>query len=103
MMGPARTMPSPAPMPRIDEMIPMPVETRAAGNSSRMMPKARGKTAPPAPWMTRPTSITGNVEARALSSVPTERMTSTTTRLFSLPTMSPTRPTIGVAIAALRR
>ena len=35
-------------------MKPMAPATRAGGNSSRMMPKASGKMAPAAPWMTRP-------------------------------------------------
>ena len=71
MIGPASTMPSPAPTPRMDERNPMPPTTRSLGNSSRMMPKESGKTAPPAPWMIRPTSMIGSVVARALTRVPT--------------------------------
>ena len=84
-------------------MTPMAPATRSAGNSSRMMPKASGNTAPAAPWITRPTSITGSVVASALINVPTERAMRTATMIFSLPTMSPTRPRIGVAMAALSR
>lgn len=53
--------------------------------------------------MTRPTSITGRVVANALINDPNERATSTATMIRSLPTMSPTRPRIGVATAALSR
>ena len=35
--------------------------------------------------------------------VPTERAMRTATRIFSLPIMSPTRPRVGVAMAALNR
>ena len=84
-------------------MTPMAPATRSAGNSSRMIPKERGNTAPPAPWMTRPTSITGSVVASALINDPTERATRTATMIRSLPSMSPTRPRIGVAMAALSR
>ena len=103
MIGPASTMPSPAPTPRMDERNPMPPTTRSLGNSSRMMPKESGKTAPPAPWMIRPASMIGSVVARALTSVPTESRTRTATSTFSLPSMSPTRPRMGVQMAALRR
>ena len=84
-------------------MTPMAPATRSAGNSSRMMPKASGNTAPAAPWITRPTSITGSVVARALISDPTESAIRTATMTRSLPIMSPTRPRMGVAMAALRR
>ena len=84
-------------------MTPMAPATRSAGNSSRMIPKARGKMAPPVPWITRPTSITGRLVASALSKDPTVRAISTATMIFSLPSMSPTRPRIGVAMAALSR
>ena len=49
MIGPAKTMPRPVPMPMIDERMPMAPTTRSLGNSSRMMPKASGKMAPPVP------------------------------------------------------
>ena len=84
-------------------MTPMAPATRSAGNSSRMIPNASGNTAPPEPWMIRPTNITGRDVANALIKDPTERATSTATMIRSLPNMSPTRPRIGVAIAALSR
>ena len=34
--------------------VPIAVATRSRGNSSRMIPKASGKIAPPAPWIARP-------------------------------------------------
>ena len=103
MIGPARTIPVPTPTPRMAESTPMAPATFSGGNSSRMIPKASGKTAPPAPWTIRPASMIGKVVARALIRVPTDSVTSTTTIIFSLPTMSPIRPRIGVAIAALSR
>ncbi len=68
-----------------------------------MMPKARGKTAPPTPWITRPINMIGRVVARALTAVPAETAIRTMTIILSLPMMSPVRPRIGVAIAELRR
>ena len=53
--------------------------------------------------MTRAVSMTGNVVARAAIRVPTERATRTATNTLSLPSMSPTRPRMGVAMEALRR
>ena len=101
-MGPASTIPAPAPTPRMADMNPMAPATRAAGNSSWMMPKASGKSSP-TPWTTRPTRITPRLSPRALISVPTERAMSTPTITFSLPIVSSTRPSTGVAMAALRR
>ena len=70
MIGPDKTMPSPTPTPRMDERKPMPPTTRSRGNSSRMMPKASGKTAPPAPVNDPAASMIGKVVARALIRVP---------------------------------
>ena len=84
-------------------MKPMAPATRAAGNSSRMMPKASGKMAPATPWMIRPTRITPRLVPSALISVPTLRAMSTATMTFSLPRVSPTRPSTGVAMAALEQ
>ena len=65
MIGPASTMPRPPPMPMIAEMSAMPCGTRSSGNSSRMIANASGKTAPPAPWITRAMTITPIVVASA--------------------------------------
>ena len=102
-IGPARTIPRPPPMPRIAEIIAMPCGTRSRGNSSRMIAKASGKIAPPAPWITRATIITTIEVARPASAVPAARTTSTATSIRFLPSMSPSRPAIGVITDALRR
>ena len=81
----------------------MPRATRSRGNSSRMIPKASGKTAPPAPWMTRPRISTSIELASAATSVPTPSMHSDATSVRSLPNMSPRRPMIGVRTEALSR
>ena len=90
-------------MPRIAEISAMPLAIRSRGNSSRMMPNASGKIAPPKPWMTRATIITLMFVASAASSVPAASTPSETTSVRSLPNMSPRRPTIGVKIEALSR
>ena len=46
---PESTSPSPPPTPNTAESSPMPTFIRSGGNSSRMIPKLRGNTAPPAP------------------------------------------------------
>ena len=65
-----------------------------------MMPNASGKTPPPTPWITRATIITEMFVATAASSDPTDKATSVITNTRSLPTMSPSRPMIGVKIEA---
>ena len=55
MIGPARTIPSAAADPEDRRDHRDPVGARPRGNSSRMIPKASGKIAPPAPWITRAT------------------------------------------------
>ena len=102
-IGPASRMPPPTPSPKMADSTPMAPATRSGGNSSRMMPKARGKTAPAAPWMTRPTSMIVSDVASALTSVPTLSAISTMTIIFFLPVVSPRRPRMGVAMAALSR
>ena len=103
MIGPARTMPRPTPTPRMDERKPIPPTTRSRGNSSLMMPKASGKTAPPAPVMIRPASMIGRLVASALIKVPSVSTTRIAARTRSFPSMSPTRPSSGVQMAALSR
>ena len=68
-----------------------------------MVRKVLDETAPPAPCTTRPISMIGSVVARPLITTPTERVISTTTIILSLPTMSPIRPRMGVAMAELNR
>ena len=58
--SPASTSPDPPPMPNMAETVPIAGATRSRGNSSRMMPMASGKMAPPAPWIARPAIITAS-------------------------------------------
>ena len=95
-MGPARTIPAPPPTAVMAATTPTPVATRSWGNSSRMMPKARGRTAAPMPWMARATMSTTMDCASPASADPTARARRVTTSIRSLPTMSPTRPRMGV-------
>ncbi len=77
--------------------------TLAAGNSSRMMPKASGSTPPPSPWITRATIISPIECEIAASPEPTVRLSRTRMSIRSLPTLSPIRPRMGVATAAASR
>src|SRR5579859_1102714 len=95
-IGPARTIPSPAPTPVSAAMDPTAPLTRSAGNSSRMIPNASGTMPPPMPWITRAAIITAIEEATADSSEPAASAISDTTNTRCLPTMSPTRPRMGV-------
>ena len=80
--------------------MPMAEATFSRGNSSRMMPKVSGRTPPPMPWITRAAISTPIVPATAASSEPTASAPSAKTSIRSLPTLSPTRPMIGVKIDA---
>src|SRR5579875_1797060 len=64
-MGPPSTIPSALPPPRMVEMRPTPPATLSSGNSSRMIPNDRGKTAPAVPWTTLATIMTVTEVARA--------------------------------------
>ena len=68
-----------------------------------MIANESGKTAPPAPWITRATIITPIEVASAASSVPNPSTIRTTTIVRFLPYMSPSRPAIGVTTEALSR
>ena len=93
-------MPMPPPTAMTLESVPIADGTRRRSNSSRMMPKETGKTAPPSPWITRPAIITPMSGASADTRLPAAIAPRTTSRVFSLPIMSPTRPMIGVATEA---
>ena len=54
----------------------MPVATFSRGNSSRMIPMASGKIAPPAPWIARPAIITASEPASADTTDPAPKMPS---------------------------
>lgn len=102
-MGPAATMPTPAPMPKIADSRPIVTLTFSFGSSSRTMPIDSGITAPAAPCSARPTIRTPRFGARAASTAPTSRIDSTTIRTLRLPIMSPRRPRIGVSTEAESR
>ena len=84
-------------------MPPIAPATRSRGNSSRMIPKASGKTAPPTPCSTRAAIITAIELVSAATSDPAVSAISTITSMRSLPNMSPRRPSTGVATDALSR
>ena len=102
-MMPLSTSPAPPPTPNVAEISPMPEPTFSRGNSSRMMPKASGKIAPPAPCTARPRISTASDVDSAEISVPAPSTSSTITSRRSLPNMSPMRPRIGVKIEAVSR
>ena len=65
MIGPARTMPRAAADRRAGrDQRRSSRRTRSRGNSSRMIPKASGKMAPPTPWSTRAAIISASELAR---------------------------------------
>ncbi len=99
-MGPANTMPKPAPTASSDAMIPTAPATLSCGNSSRMMPKDTGRTPPPTPWITRATMSTSTLVATAASKEPSASASMEMTKIRFLPAMSPSRPMIGVKIEA---
>ena len=84
-------------------MSAIPPATRSRGNSSRMIPNASGKIAPPMPCTTRPRIITWMFVATAATTEPAAKPARVITIIRSLPNMSPSRPTIGVATDALSR
>jgi hypothetical protein len=99
-IGPAATMPIPAPMPKIADSSPMVTPTLSCGNSSRTTPMDSGMIAPAAPCSARATISTPRFGASAASTVPASSRLRTTIRMRRLPTMSPRRPRIGVSTAA---
>jgi hypothetical protein len=98
MNSPESSRPAPPPIPKVVEIIAIADATRSGGSSSRTMPNASGKIAPPAPCTTRPmmrkTMLPG---ASAQISEPIAKTISELSRTRSLPTMSPSRPSTGVA------
>lgn len=99
-IGPASTMPRPAPTALSEAMVPTAPETFSRGYSSRTMPKASGSTPPPIPCTARATIISCTLPASAASSEPRASAISVPTKTRSLPIMSPIRPMIGVKIEA---
>src|SRR5829696_2520545 len=62
---PERTIPKPPPTPQTAESRPIPTLTLSAGNSSRMIAKLSGKSAPPAPETTRKAISDQRFQAKA--------------------------------------
>ena len=96
-------MPTPKPAAASDARMLSPLFIRSRGNSSRMIPKDRGSTPPPAPCTTRATISQPTVGDRAAIRDPTDRATRVTTSIRFLPTTSPRRPMSGVQIDAESR
>ena len=68
-----------------------------------MIPKVSGSTPPPMPCTARATISTPMLGASAAISEPTVSAASAKTSIRSLPTLSPTRPMIGVKTEAESR
>ena len=68
-----------------------------------MIPKVSGSTPPPTPCSARAKISTPMLGASAATSEPTASVPSATTSIRSLPTLSPTRPMIGVNTEAESR
>ena len=102
-IGPAATMPTPAPMPKIAESRPTMTLTRSRGSSSRTRPMESGMIAPAAPCSARATISTVRFGASAASAVPIASTARTPISTLRLPIMSPRRPRIGVSTDAESR
>ena len=90
-------------MPRIPDTSAIAPATRSRGNSSRRIPNASGKTAPPSPWIVRAAIIGASELTSAASRLPSASPTSATTSTRFFPNMSPSRPAIGVTTDAASR
>ena len=100
---PESTRPKPPPMPNTAESRPIPTFIRSGGNSSRMIPKLNGNTAPAAPETILKAISVQMSGAAAQPMQPTRNGTRETTSRRSLPNRSPSLPRIGVSTAAERR
>ena len=96
-------MPKPPPMPKTADMIPIPTCTRSGGNSSRMIAKTRGKSAPPAPASARNAISDQRFQAKAAPTQPAKKIDRLITSMRSLPNWSPSLPSTGVVTAAETR
>jgi hypothetical protein len=85
MMTPLITRPTPPPTPNTELTVPMPRPIFSGGNSSRMIPKESGKTAAPAPWMTRKTTSDVRLQAAAAPSEASPKIPSEITSIRFLP------------------
>ena len=77
--------------------------TFSGGNSSRMIPKLSGKTAPPVPDSARKPISEPMFQANAPPIVPTRKIVSATRSIRSFPYWSPSLPSSGVATEAVSR
>ena len=100
---PEKTIPRPPPTPNTDESSPIPTLTFSGGNSSRMIPKLSGKTAPPVPDSARKPIREPMFHANAPPIVPMRKIVSATMRIRSFPYWSPSLPSSGVATEAVSR
>ena len=102
-ISPERTSPRPPPTPNTAETTPTATLTFSRGNSSLMIEKLSGKTAPPAPWRMRQAISEEMSHAKAAPMLPRKKMPSEMTSSRSLPYWSPSLPSTGVATDAERR
>ena len=96
---PERTIPKPLPTPQTAERRPIPTFTFSGGNSSRMIAKLSGKSAPPAPDTTRNAISDQRFQANAAPRQPARKSPRLISSSRSLPNWSPRRPRIGVSTA----
>jgi hypothetical protein len=68
-----------------------------------MIPNESGNTAPPTPWIARPAISTSIDCETAETSDPSANTLNATTSNRFFPNMSPSRPMIGVATAAVSK
>ena len=97
-MGPDNTMPVAAPTASSAEITPMPPATRLGCSSSRTMANASGMAAPARPCRIRAAINRPSVGATAARMVDAARFASDSSMTRLRPYMSPSRPTIGVAM-----
>ena len=90
-------------MPKTADSRPIPTFMRAGGNSSRMIPKLSGKTAPAAPDTMRKAISVQMSGANAQPMQPTRNAANEKTSTRSFPNRSPSFPRIGVRTADARR
>ncbi len=100
---PESTIPNPPPTPKTAESRPIPTFIFSGGNSSRMIAKLSGKSAPPAPERTRNAISDQMSHASAAPMQPARKSPRLTSSSRSLPNWSPSRPRRGVATAAETR
>ena len=76
---------------------------RSGGNSSRMIAKLSGKTAPPTPCTARHAISEATFHAKMAPSDPTRKIARAMIIIRTLPCWSPSRPMIGVATEPVSR